>query len=67
LIYALAGFLILTGFFRRDFRSLLIAAFVVLIYGSIFFNLIPESSTVSWEAHLLGVITGGVTAFQFRK
>ena len=67
LIYALAGFLILTGFFRRDFRSLLIAVFVILVYGSIFTNLIPEDPTVSWEAHLLGIITGGVTAFQLRK
>ena len=67
LIYAFAGFLILTGFFRRDFRSLLIATVVVLIYGSIFSNLIPESPMVSWEAHLLGLVTGGTTAYQLRK
>lgn len=67
LIYAMAGFLILSGFFRKDFRSLLIAVIVVLTYGSIFMNLISDSPTVSWEAHILGVITGGVTAFQYRK
>ena len=67
LIYALAGFLILTGFFRRDFRSILISALVILIYGSIFSNLIPASPMVSWEAHLLGLITGGTTAYQMRK
>ena len=67
LIYALATFLILSGFFRRDFMSVAIAVFVIFVYGSIFFNMIPWSTAVSWEAHLLGVVTGGVTAYQLRK
>lgn len=67
LIYAIATFLILAGFFNKDFRSLVIAVLVILVYGSIFSNLIPASPMVSWEAHLMGAVTGGVTAYQMRK
>lgn len=67
LIYGLASFLILFGFLRKDFRSFLISLLVLILYGSIFYGILPGDENISWESHLSGVITGSVAAFQFRK
>ena len=37
IVYALATFLIFFGFFRRDFRSLIISICILALYGSVFF------------------------------
>lgn len=63
IIYGIAFFLIFSGFFRRDIRSLGIAFFVGLVYGAgMLIGLIPKER-VSWEAHLCGAIAGIVIAW----
>jgi membrane associated rhomboid family serine protease len=66
LIYGLAAFLIFFGLLRRDFMSLLISIVVVLIYGGIFYGVLPTDPRVSWETHLAGAAVGVVSAFQLR-
>jgi membrane associated rhomboid family serine protease len=63
LIYGLAAFLIFFGFLRRDFTSLLISIIVTLLYGGIFYGVIPSDPRISWEAHLAGALVGTITAF----
>ena len=67
LLYGLAAFLVLLGLFRRDFKSVLISGAVFIIYGSIFLNLIPSNSWVSWESHLMGVVVGATNAYLLRR
>ncbi|ELR70818.1 rhomboid family protein [Fulvivirga imtechensis AK7] len=67
LVYGLASFLIFFGFFRRDFLSLIISVIVLLLYGSIFYGILPANSNISWESHLAGGVVGMVTAVQFRR
>lgn len=67
LIYGLAAFLILIGFLRKDLKSLFISAAVIIIYGSIFFQMIPSNPRVSWESHLMGAVVGAVNAYVLRK
>lgn len=67
LVYGLASFLIFFGFFRRDFLSLIISLIVLLLYGSIFYGILPTNSHISWESHLAGGVVGAITAVQFRK
>lgn len=64
LIYGLASFLIFFGFFRRDFKSLIISIIIVVIYGSLFYGVFPSQRGVSWESHLLGGIVGFVNALR---
>ena len=66
-VYALAAFLIAFGLFRRDFISLLIAGLVLMIYGSIFYGVLPSGGNVSWESHLFGVVVGVILASTYRK
>ncbi len=66
LIYGLAFFFIFLGLFRKDFKSILLATVVVLLYGGIFYGLLPNQPNVSWESHLLGGIVGLLTAWYYK-
>lgn len=58
LIYGLASFLIFFGIFRKDFKSLLISLLIMFIYGGLFYGVLPSTTGVSWESHLLGGVVG---------
>jgi len=68
LIYATATFLITIGFAKRDFLNITLGIFCALLYGaSLFAGIIGVQSGVSWQGHLLGGITGIVTAITVAK
>ena len=67
LIYGLSSFLIFFGILRKDFWSLFISVVVFLMYGGIFYGVLPSDPRISWESHLAGAIVGAVTAFNLRK
>ena len=62
LVYSLATFLALYGFFDKNFRSVLISLVVIFFYGGLLHGLFSFSSSISWESHLMGAIVGAVTA-----
>lgn len=66
-IYALAGFLFVSGVLRKYLPLQAISLFVAFIYGSMIWGIFPTESHVSWEGHLSGLITGIALAFVFRK
>lgn len=67
LIYGLAFFFIFFGIFRKDFKSILLATVVILLYGGIFYGLLPNQPSVSWESHLMGGVVGTVSAWSYRN
>ena len=67
LVYGLASFLMFFGFMRGDFKSLFISLIVVVLYGSIFYGVLPTDPRISWESHLAGAIVGAITAYQLRR
>lgn len=67
IVYGLASFLVFFGIFRRDFVSLFISIVVFMIYGGVFYGILPTDTRVSWEAHLAGVLVGLFSAIQFSK
>ncbi|MCR9171771.1 MAG: rhomboid family intramembrane serine protease [bacterium] len=66
-IYALAGFLFVSGVLRKYLPLQAISLFVAFIYGSMIWGIFPTESHVSWEGHLSGLVTGVILAFIFRK
>jgi len=66
LVYGLSAFLIFFGILRWDFWSLLISVVVFLMYGGIFYGVIPDNPHVSWESHLAGAVVGLGSAFGFK-
>jgi membrane associated rhomboid family serine protease len=66
-LYALFGFIFVSGFIR-NFRPLqVISLFVVFIYGSMIWGIFPLKENVSWEGHFSGLIIGVFLAIWFRK
>ena len=66
-IYSLAFFVFFSGVFRKEAKLLAIALFVVFLYGSMVWGLLPLQEGVSFEAHLFGAIVGVGLAYIYRK
>ncbi|HBF19008.1 MAG TPA: hypothetical protein DDW81_02860, partial [Cryomorphaceae bacterium] len=67
LIYALAGFIFLSGILRKQANLLTLSLLVVFLYGSLVWGVLPIDEQISWEAHLAGAFSGFALAFHFRK
>ena len=67
IIYALAGFLFVSGTLRKHSSLQAISLFVTFVYGSMVWGIFPLEDRVSWEGHLTGLMTGIALAFIFRK
>lgn len=68
LIYGLLAFLMLSGFLRKDTKSLAISFAVLFLYGTTFFSgMLPSQPGVSWESHLMGAIAGIFCAIYFKS
>ena len=66
-VYALAFFLIFFGLFRRDFVSIFISVIVLLLYGGVFYGVLPTDPRVSWESHFAGALVGIGSAITFSR
>ncbi len=66
-IYGFAGFLIFSGLFRREFKSILISIIILIFYGGLVWGIFPGTLGVSWESHLVGSVVGLLCAYVFRK
>lgn len=66
-VYALAFFLIFFGLFRRDFLSIFISMVVLILYGGVFYGVLPTDSRVSWESHFAGALVGIGSAITFSR
>lgn len=65
LVYGIAFFLIFFGFLRRDFMSLAISIITVLLYGGVFYGVLPSDPDISWESHFGGALVGITSAVTF--
>jgi membrane associated rhomboid family serine protease len=68
LVYGFASFLFFSGIIRRYFRLIALSLLVVFLYGSMVWGMVPELyKNVSWEAHMLGFISGILMALWYRN
>lgn len=66
-IYGLTSFLVFSGFFRKNMRVAAISLFVIFIYGSMVWGILPIQPGVSWEGHLAGLFAGIIVAILFKR
>jgi membrane associated rhomboid family serine protease len=62
LIFGYLGFLLLRGYFERNFPSILLSLVVGFLYGSTIWGVLPTRPGISWEGHLFGFIGGVIAA-----
>ncbi|MBV6426590.1 MAG: hypothetical protein KIPDCIKN_01103 [Haliscomenobacter sp.] len=67
IIYGLVAFVFWTGVFRRNLKSIALAAIVLFYYGSMFMGILPGQEGISWESHLLGAGSGILVSFWFKN
>lgn len=66
-IYGILGYLIARGFFRKDFKSVIVSVLVLFMYGGMIFGVLPTVPHMSWESHLCGFLSGIITASSGKK
>jgi len=69
LIYALAAFHFVTGIIRKVPRQMAFSLLVTFLYGGFvwaFFPVLYRETSISWEGHLSGLLSGIAFAFYFR-
>ncbi|MDJ0598188.1 MAG: rhomboid family intramembrane serine protease [Crocosphaera sp.] len=61
LIFGYLGFLLLRGYFQRNFVSIFMSVLVTFLYGGLVLGVLPTASGISWQGHLFGFL-GGILA-----
>jgi membrane associated rhomboid family serine protease len=67
IIFGLVAFLIVAGLLMRSWRTAFIALLVCLVFGGIFYGVLPQAGPVSWEGHLCGALAGVAVAWSNRR
>ena len=62
LIFGYFGLLVGRGFYERSVASVAVAILVAVVYGGMLAGILPRDTGVSWEAHLFGLLAGGLCA-----
>lgn len=65
-VYGLISWVLWTGIFRRNIKSVILSLCTVVLYAGYEQGLLPNQEGVSWESHLYGALVGIVTAFIFK-
>jgi membrane associated rhomboid family serine protease len=61
-IFGLAAYLILAGFMMRRWQAALVAIMLLLLFGGMFYGVLPHAGPISWEGHLSGAVAGAWAA-----
>ena len=70
LVYAMAAFHFVSGIIKRETRQRAFALLVTFLYGGFvwaFFPTLYRGTSISWEGHLSGLLTGILLAFYFKQ
>lgn len=62
IVFGYFGFLVGRGYYERSPTSVAVAVLVTMGYGGMVAGVLPRDPGVSWEAHLFGLLAGGLCA-----
>lgn len=58
IVFGLISYLIASGLLMQSWRAAGVAVLVLLLFGGVFYGLVPQPGAVSWEGHLCGAAAG---------
>lgn len=69
LIYGLFSFIFISGIIRKNNRLMALSMFIIFLYGGLIWGIFPNNiqREISWESHLMGLISGVVYAIYFKN
>jgi len=67
LIFSLWGYLLLSGWFSRKIKYILVSLILMFFYGGMIFSVLPGKASVSWEGHLFGFIAGVFVSWLYHR
>ncbi len=65
-VYSLAAFLFVSGIIRRHPRLMALSLLVAFLYGSMIWGIFPIREHISWESHLMGMLSGILLALFYK-
>jgi len=66
-IYGIASFILFSGLLRKNQSSLALSFVVLLLYGGMFYGVLPQDGYISWESHLMGLLSGLLVALWMKN
>jgi membrane associated rhomboid family serine protease len=67
LVYGYGSFLFFSGLLRRHTQLMAISMMITFLYGGLLWGIFPMKDQVSWESHLMGLLSGLVLAIFYMK
>jgi membrane associated rhomboid family serine protease len=70
IVNGLAAFLFLSGILRRDTKLMAITLLITFLYGGLIWGIFPQffpKMNISWESHLMGILSGIALALYYRR
>ena len=67
LVFSLFGLILVNAWLTRHIKDVVLAIMVFVLYGGLAFGLLPSDASISWEAHIFGILVGGVAAYLSEK
>ncbi len=67
LIFSIWGYLLLSGWFSRKLKYIVVSIGLMFFYGGLIFGIFPGKVGVSWEGHLFGFIAGIIVSWLYHR
>lgn len=66
-VFGWLGYLLVRGWWSRDWKQILVGALVFVVYGSVLWGVLPSDPNISWQGHLGGAIGGVLAAWWLHR